>query len=195
MRCWWPKRQNVAEKLEAGLAAFSARERHLPGMVDLAARCSLAMQMVASLRRLDYTEKLRKRPISPGRANPEKALFDPERAAMLHAWEGRVDEAFWLIFLATHFGKHPTQGWERLRDVYSGLGTGIWTWDRTSGDPAAFRLWLRENELSNDIRNWSGGDMRNWPCWVMRWVRVPVRPSAEGRTGAFRAGGSCRRGW
>jgi hypothetical protein len=142
----WPKRQKVAEKLEAELAAFSAGERHLPGIADLPARRSLAMQMVASLRRLDYTEKVRNRPISPGRANPENALFDPERAAMLHAREGRVDEAFWLIFLATHFGKHPAQGWERLRDVYSGLGTGIWTWDRTSGDPAAFRLWLRENE-------------------------------------------------
>ena len=64
---------------------------------------------------------------------------------MHHARAGRLDEAFWLIFLATHFGKHPTHGWRRLRDVYSGLGAGNWSWERTSADPDAFRSWLRDS--------------------------------------------------
>jgi alpha-glutamyl/putrescinyl thymine pyrophosphorylase-like protein len=57
----------------------------------------------------------------------------------------QIDEAFWLIFLATHFGKHPKHGWRRLQDVYSGLGSGTWTWQRTSANPAAFRSWLQKH--------------------------------------------------
>jgi len=101
--------------------------------------------MLASLRRLYYTEKIFHRHISPTRADPESPLFDPERAAIFHARAGRLDEAFWLVFLATHIGKHPMHGWRRLRDVYSGLGGEIWSWERTSADPAAFRSWLRDN--------------------------------------------------
>jgi hypothetical protein len=141
----WPKRQGTADRLNAALAVFSASERHLSGIEDPTARATLAMQMVASLRRIDYTEKVRNRHISFERANPESPLFDPERAAMLHARAGRLDEAFWLVFLATHFGKHPTYRWRRLQDVYSGLGAGTWTWERTSADPDAFRSWLRDN--------------------------------------------------
>jgi hypothetical protein len=32
-------------------------------------------------------------------------LFDPLKAAVLHYRRGRVDEAYWLVFLAVHFGK------------------------------------------------------------------------------------------
>ena len=52
--------------------------------------------------------------------------------------------------------------------------------------------------LSNDIRNWTLCAVGNWTS--SGFIRVqglwaPLRPSAEGRSGAFRAGGSCRRGW
>jgi len=100
------------------------------------------MQMVASLRRLDYSDILRARDISPNRAHPNNPSFDPERAAIFHMRADRGDEAFWLIFLVTHFGKHPTYGWQRLRDVYSGLGGQTWTWARVSANPATFRIWL-----------------------------------------------------
>lgn len=141
----WPKRTGTAKRLEAALADFSANERPLPGIKNPAARATLAMQMVASLRRLDYTAILRRRHISPERANPESPLFDPERAAILYARAGRLDEAFWLVFLATHFGEHPKHGWRRLQDIYWGLGSGTWSWERTSADPNAFRSWLRDN--------------------------------------------------
>jgi hypothetical protein len=136
----------MAARLDSSLAEFSAHVRPLPGVEDWAARATLGMQMMASLRRLDYTAILRTRDINPDRANPASAMFDPERAAIFHAREGRTDEAFWLIFLATHFGKHQKHGWRRLRDVYSGLGSGTWTWERTSMNPGAFRDWLRDNE-------------------------------------------------
>jgi hypothetical protein len=100
------------------------------------------MQMVASLRRLDYSEIIRTRDISPDRADPKSPSFDPERAAVFHMRAGQTDEAFWLVFLVTHFGKHLTHGWQRLREVYSGLGGQTWTWARVSANPAAFRAWV-----------------------------------------------------
>lgn len=56
---------------------------------------------------------------------------------------------------------------------------------------------LRERLLSSDIRNWPGGDMKNWP--TVRLMRLQVRASqrafAEARCDAFRGAGSCRPGW
>ncbi|GEP02263.1 hypothetical protein MOX02_03010 [Methylobacterium oxalidis] len=98
--------------------------------------------MVASLRRLDYTQHLRKRHISPDRADPSSPLFDPERGSMYLASQGQFDEAFWLLFLSAHFGKHRKHGWLRVKEVYSGLGSGQWTWARISKDPGSFRIWL-----------------------------------------------------
>jgi hypothetical protein len=138
----WPTRQAIATRLEADLAQFSANQRALPGIADTATRATLAIQMVASLRGLDYSETIRTRDISPNRANPNCPSFDPERAAVFHMRSGRTDEAFWLVFLITHFGKHLTHGWRRLREVYSSLGGQTWTWARVSADPAAFRAWL-----------------------------------------------------
>ena len=103
------------------------------------------MQMIASLRRLDYTQAIRSRHISTNRTDPTSDLFDPERAAALLARTGQVDEAIWLIFLATHFGQHGRHKWRMLRDVYSGLGVGTWTWARVSADPQQFRTWLQQN--------------------------------------------------
>jgi Alpha-glutamyl/putrescinyl thymine pyrophosphorylase clade 3 len=138
----WPARQPTVRRLETDLATFSANQRALPGIADPAARATLAMQMVASLRRLDYSEIIRTRDISPDRADPNSPSFDPEKAAVFHVRKGNIDEAFWLVFLITHFGRNLTHGWQRLREVYSGLGGQTWTWARVSTNPAAFRAWL-----------------------------------------------------
>jgi hypothetical protein len=47
----------------------------------------------------------------------------------------------WLVFLATHFGKHLKDGWRLLRDVYRGDGAP-WTFARVANNPAAFEAWL-----------------------------------------------------
>lgn len=139
----WPKRKETADRLDAALAEYSVKR--LPGVQSAAARAALAMQMVASLRRLEFTGLIRRRDISPERADPQTSSFDPERAAAWHARNGRLDEAFWLVLLATHFGKTVRHGWKRVQDVYSGLGNQPWTWARVSADPAAFCAWLRQN--------------------------------------------------
>ena len=141
----WPTRMTTFNRLRDALVDYSANQRDLPGVRDRAARETLSMQMVASLRRLDYTQIIRRRPIDPARAEPNSSIFDPERAAILHARAGNIDEAFWLTFLMTHFGKHGRHGWRSLKDVYSGLGKLTWTWARVTADPAEFRRWLQRN--------------------------------------------------
>jgi hypothetical protein len=117
----------------------------LPGVATPERRVALSWQMVASLRRQDYTNALKNRPIDPARANPNSDRFDPERAAILHLKAGDLDEAFWVTFLSIHFGKHGRHEWRRLRDVYSGLGQKRWTWLVYSAKPQAFQQWLAAN--------------------------------------------------
>lgn len=141
----WPNRRNVADRICDALGAHSARKRPLPGVATQMRKSTLAWQMVASLRRLDYTQALKKRPIDPARADPNSDLFDPERAAILHLRNRDLDEAIWVTFLSIHFGKHGRHEWRRLRDVYSGLGQRTWTWPVYGTDPDAFTAWLTAN--------------------------------------------------
>jgi Alpha-glutamyl/putrescinyl thymine pyrophosphorylase clade 3 len=151
----WPTRADRLAEIIEGLVAFSDNDTVLRGIADKCAREALAMQMIASLRRLEYTAILKMRDVHPYRADPESPLFDPERAAIFHARTGNVDEAIWLIFLSIHFGKHKRHGWRMLRDVYSGLGSGLWTWQRVSTELGTFQPWLEKN------RNGIGGAFGN----------------------------------
>lgn len=144
----WPSRSLRLEQLDKGLLEFSNGDTALNGVTDGVTRRTLAEQMIASLRRLDYTTILKNRDIHPGRADPYSDLFDPERAALFYAHKGNSDEAIWLIFLSIHFGKHGKHGWRMVRDIYSGLGAGRWTWERATAEPGAFREWLRANRAS-----------------------------------------------
>lgn len=139
----WPSRDALKRHLDEALSAHAADTRPLPGIPNDASREALVMQLIASLRRLDYTEALRKRPIASARTDPNGLLFDPERASLWHFAQGDLDEAVWLTFLSIHFGKHGRHGWRRLSEVYSGLGEGLWTWQRASANPDGFQDWLR----------------------------------------------------
>jgi hypothetical protein len=141
----WPSRSQKLDELDRGLLEFSSADTPLIGITDKVARRTLAQQMIASLRRLDHTAILKDRDIHPDRTNPDIDLFDPERAALWYARNGNLDEAIWLTFLSIHFGKHGKYGWRMVRDIYSGLGTGRWTWERAAAQPNEFRIWLRAN--------------------------------------------------
>jgi hypothetical protein len=141
----WPMRSARLQQLDQALLGFSTNQQTLHGVASASQRNTLAMQMIASLRRLDYTRLIKSRDISPDRGDPNSDLFEPERAAALLARNGQVDEAIWLIFLATHFGQHGRHGWRMLGDVYGALGSGSWTWSRVSRNPQQFRAWLQQN--------------------------------------------------
>ena len=104
--------------------------------------------MLESIHRIEYVTRVQGRPISSSRADPSSDAFDPLKAAMLHQHVGALDEAFWMVFIFVHFGKHATAGWRLARDVYGALGSKPWAWKRVSANPGAFRKWLASHQLT-----------------------------------------------
>lgn len=140
----WPmrdtERQRLVRELTATHAALGFRGLQDPAMID-----TLAWQFVASLRREDYYRLVQAKPVLAHRADPNSLAFDAERAVAFHMQQGNFDEAGWLIFLMTHFARHPGTGWRRLQDVYGQLGAGVWDWPSVSRNPQAFIGWLGAN--------------------------------------------------
>ena len=142
----WPSRQPRKQQISAQLLSHHQQVRPLPGAAGLAARDTLAMQIVASLRREEYYQVIQRRgPISPRRADPHHDSFEAELGVVHFIQQNAYDEAAWLIFLMVHLGKPATDGWRRLRDIYGKLGQGRWDWAAVSTNPAAFEQWLAAN--------------------------------------------------
>ena len=149
------KELDRAKKLAAALQAYLAKQRELPGLLPDGRFDTLIKQLIESRRRIEFVHHIRDSNLSPSRADPNDPIFDPLRAAILHHRKGDYDEAFWLVFLATHFGKHVKQGWRLVRDIYGKLGQGRWSWDTVKSDPAAFRTWLHANQANLAGRRFS----------------------------------------
>src|ERR1700733_1740837 len=127
--------RKLAKRLSLRLQKYSAEERELPGIDNAAALNTLVFQIIESVRRIRFVEEVGKRDISSKRKDPASELFDPIRAAMLHQQAGYFEEACWLVFLFTHFGKNLNSGYRLLRDVYGRLHQGNhWTLARTARD-------------------------------------------------------------
>ena len=136
-----------AEELRVKLQKYSSSERELRGFSEDGAIDSFIFQVVESVRRIRFIREIAKRQLSPMRADPVSLLFDPIRAALIKHNSGDFDEACWLVFLFTHFGKNRKSGYQLIRDVYSGtLQSGCWTWERMTKDVKAFRQWLDESK-------------------------------------------------
>lgn len=144
-----PRDRRLAAELEAGLIAHDRDTQPLPGIRAPENRGALIEQMLESVHRVDYVKRLLERDISPRRADPNNDLFDPLKAAILHMRGGNYEEAFWLVFLFVHFGKHPRAGWRYAREVYGRLGEGVlWDWQSVSSSPQGFRAWLHEHKAA-----------------------------------------------
>lgn len=143
-----PRDRARAERIKAQLIHFDQSVRPLPGIHPPAHLDVLVAQIIDSLRRVEFARYVGNygHYHDQRRMDPDNDLFDPLRAAVLHHRAGRVDEAFWLVFLATHFGKHPRDGWLLVRNVYGRLGARpIWSWAEVTANQQAFRNWLRQN--------------------------------------------------
>jgi hypothetical protein len=127
---------------------FSCLGETLWYLAGSAARAVLVEQIVESLRRIEFVHVVRDGEIDPRRADPASHLFDPIRAAAFWMRKGELDEAFWLVFLSTHFGKHVKYGWGLTRAVYGGSNGQTWTWKRVSRNVGEFRRWLSQNEVA-----------------------------------------------
>ena len=124
----------------------------LPGIEDPNRKYVFVQQVVDSIRRIEYVQHLSHTKLDALRANPYSELFDPLKAAVINIREGENDEAFWLLFLATHFGKAHAYGWGIVADVYGGRGEcDIWTWDNITENFSDFDTWFKR--ASVDISN------------------------------------------
>ncbi len=148
----------------AALQSYENNNEKLLGLQTQAHYETLAKQLIDSVRRIKYVEVINKRQISELRKNPHSSIFDPLRAAWLFIAEGNINEACWLIFLSTHFGKHKKFGWKLCADIYGGLGTTIWTWDKVSNNYLLFEQWYKQasNEMSRDKATRQFGNHRKY---------------------------------
>lgn len=138
-----PRDRDLAQRLSAGLCSFDRTVRPLPGIRDSVNREVFIEQLLESIHRVRFVAVLRTRRLCNLRTDPNSGLFDPLKAAILQERRGNIEEAFWMVFLFVHFGKHVRAGWRYAREVYGRLGDGArWDWASVSADPPGFRAWL-----------------------------------------------------
>ena len=153
-----PGDRELARQIDERLTSFHLGNLSLHGIQNAKRRDVFVQQVIESIRRVDYVARVKEMEISERRANPNDELFDPLKAAMLFQRIGHVDEAFWMVFLFIHFGKHRTCGWRFARLVFGRLGSQYrWDWAATSTDPEAFREWLHSHKDQIRSPNVPGG--------------------------------------
>ncbi|VVD60165.1 hypothetical protein PCO31110_00058 [Pandoraea communis] len=92
-------------------------------------------------------------------------MFDPLRAAIVHMREGNVDEAYWLVYLFVHCGKHASKGYALLRMVYGAYTDDfVWTWERFSSSPVDFYIWFNQHidNIKRERKNFPFGNHRKY---------------------------------
>lgn len=164
--------QQLAADLAERLARYEASEGPLPGLVDRP-REPLIRQFVDSLRRDRYFELLMERELSQLARDPgDVDRFDPIRAAILAREAGDTEEALWLVFITTHFGKHRRAGWEYARRVYGALGSAPWwTWVRVTETPEEFRDWLDAHRSELEAKPGGFGNHRKFESMAGRTAK------------------------
>jgi len=118
----------------------------LPGIATVQRRYCWAQQIVSSLRRISYTDTLLMRGVNPARCDPNSGIFDPVRGVLHFQRNGQLDEAVWLVFVLTHFGKHAVDEWKLAANVYGSFGVGpVWAFSQYAADPPGFENMLAAN--------------------------------------------------
>lgn len=137
----------LVEDLKNSLEEFSRSNYPLPGIKSEANCIALCKQIVSSIHRIKFIQRIRERKISPATVDPSSESFDPLKAAIFHFRNGNIEEAFWLIFLSVHFGKHGKSGWQLVRAIYGANGAKKhWNWKNISSNSNNFRKWLAKNQ-------------------------------------------------
>jgi len=141
-----PKDAALVAKLRADLQNFNQNHIDLNGIQHPAALDCLLLQLEDSIRRIKYVHTIASKAHDASCVNPNLIGFNPLSAASYHLTNGNIDEAAWLVFLATHFGKDKRYGWGRMRAAYSGLGNQMWDWATVSIAPHLMGQWIAANQ-------------------------------------------------
>lgn len=143
-----PAHRERRQTLLDSLARYEVAHGALPGIVDPVWRETLVAQLISSLRRIEYIRMLHAKMIDGRRLDPASSLFDPLQGSLLLSRKGEADEAIWLAFIGTHFGKHLKDGWKLPALVFGSFGRGpLWTAARYGADPQQFDDMLAENRV------------------------------------------------
>lgn len=139
----YEKEQRFTE-LEASLISFHKETMPLHGVVQTENILAFVAQLIDSIHRVEYVRTVRARPISAARADPRSPFFDPIRAAMLLS-ANQPEEAFWLVFLATHCGRNLRTEWQLTSELYGASEPVPWTWARILAAPQAYADWIEDH--------------------------------------------------
>lgn len=138
------KDQQETDRISSLLDSFSGA--HLVGLSSPVYKSILVAQLVDSIRRIDYLKITSARARSPSLYTPYSGSFQPLGGAAVLYKAGQTDDAYWLVYLATHFGKHKIDGWNMTEDFYGRFGQGgVWDWTTASESPLAVANWLQAN--------------------------------------------------
>lgn len=135
------EKERRALELEDQLMVFHRTILALPGIAQTENLLAFVAQLIDSLHRIEYVQVIRRRQTTPLRADPRSQLFDPIRAAVLSSPKD-LEEAFWLVFIATHCGRNLETEWRLAAEFYGAYEKASWTWARVSAAPGAYATWL-----------------------------------------------------
>ena len=137
------KNKEKFEEISISLDDFDEKISPLVGLTSADRKTVLIMQLIDSVRRIEYLHAKSYRAKSASLYTPYSGSFEPFGGASALHKSGKTDDAYWLVYLATHFGKHKTDGWNLTEDFYGRFGDGdIWEWATASQDAQAIGHWL-----------------------------------------------------
>lgn len=136
------KDEKRSQEFLDGLQSFSGT-LPLSGLTTNIRKNVLVAQLVDSIRRINYLNLVAARAKSEALHTPYSGSFEPFGGAVVLANAGKLDDAYWLLYLATHFGKHKEDGWNLTEDFYGRFGQGgVWDWSKASQNPLDIANWL-----------------------------------------------------
>lgn len=139
----------LGKKIKKDILYYNNNIARLPGVSTNSNLDCFVEQIVDSTRRIKYISTLNSKNPGPIYADATSAFFDPIKAAIFYKNQKQYDEAFWLVFLATHFGKNKRTGWELVRNTYGAFNNPVfWDWVTTSTSKGGFRTWLSHNQTA-----------------------------------------------
>ncbi|VXD18947.1 hypothetical protein [Marinoscillum sp. 108] len=136
----------LVNQLKQQLEKFDNEVFPLPGIADGDNMECFIKQVIDSIRRVKYVTTIKEKPLTGHCTNALSVGFNPIMAASWHLRNGDIDEAMWLVFLLTYFGKSKSSGWRLMRGFYSGLGSSpaYWTWKHAYHNKEDLEAWLLE---------------------------------------------------
>ena len=139
------KNQKKYDEFSDLLDSFCKNNFHLAGLTGHLRKPALLHQLIDSVRRIEYLNITSARSRSVNLYTPYSGSFSPFGGGAALQKRGRIDDAYWLVYLATHFGKHKADRWNLTEDFYGRFGQGgVWDWATASQSPQAIAEWLSD---------------------------------------------------